>query len=121
MKLFVIIGAVLAGTAVLLGAFGAHGLKSRLSVEDLNIFETAVRYQMYHALAILIIGVIGYYLSHQSLLIPAYFFIVGVVFFSGSLYLLIFTQHRWLGAITPVGGVFLFLGWILFAINIYKS
>ena len=121
MRLVIILGALIAGSAVLFGAFGAHGLKTRISVEDLNIFETAVRYQMYHALGILIFGVMGYFLPHETLLIPAWFLIVGVIIFSGSIYLLIFTQERWLGAVTPIGGFFLVIGWILFTINIYKS
>ena len=121
MRLVIIFGALIAGSAVLFGAFGAHGLKTRISIEDLNIFETAVRYQMYHALGILIFGVMGYFLPHETLLIPAWFLIVGVIIFSGSLYLLIFTQERWLGAVTPIGGFFLVIGWILFTINIYKS
>ena len=121
MRLVIILGALIAGSAVLFGAFGAHGLKTRISIEDLNIFETAVRYQMYHALGILIFGVMGYFLPHETLLIPAWFLIVGVIIFSGSIYLLIFTQERWLGAVTPIGGFFLVIGWILFTINIYKS
>ena len=121
MRLVIILGALIVGSAVLFGAFGAHGLKTRISIEDLNIFETAVRYQMYHALGILIFGVMGYFLPHETLLIPAWFLIVGVIIFSGSIYLLIFTQERWLGAVTPIGGFFLVIGWILFTINIYKS
>ena len=121
MRLVIILGALIAGSAVLFGAFGAHGLKTRISIEDLNIFETAVRYQMYHALGILIFGVMGYFIPHETLIIPAWFLIVGVIIFSGSLYLMIFTQERWLGAITPIGGFFLVIGWIIFTINIYKS
>lgn len=121
MKIFLISGALLAGTAVLFGAFGAHGLKARLSAEDLSIFETAVRYQMYHALGILLIGVIGFHLSHDDLLLPTYFIIAGIMIFSGSLYLLVLTQTRWLGSITPIGGVSLVIGWIFLAINIYRS
>ena len=121
MRLIIILGALIAGSAVLFGAFGAHGLKTRISIEDLNIFETAVRYQMYHALGILIFGVMGYFIPHETLITPAWFLIAGVIIFSGSLYLMIFTQERWLGAITPIGGFFLVIGWILFTINIYKS
>ena len=121
MRLVIILGTLLAGSAVLFGAFGSHGLKTRISMEDLNIFETAVRYQMYHALGILILGVMGYLLPHETLVIPAWFLIAGVIIFSGSLYLMIFTQERWLGAITPIGGFCLVIGWILFTINIYKT
>ena len=121
MKLFLITGSILAATTVIFGAFGAHALKTRISLEDLNIFETAVRYQMYHALGIILVGIMGFHLPHESLSLPTYFIAGGIIIFSGSLYLLIFTQLRWLGAITPLGGAGLILGWILLAISIYKS
>ena len=92
MKTWLIVGASLAGLAVLLGAFGAHGLKSRVSPEDLLIFETGVRYHMYHALGLLIIGVIGFQVSQDVIQIPAYLFTAGIIIFSGSLYLLVFTH-----------------------------
>ena len=119
MKSLLIIGSVLAALSVLLGAFGAHGLKNRLSIEDLAIFETAVRYQMYHALGILLMGVSSFYLTGKLVSIPAYFLIGGVIIFSGSLFLLVFTNLRWFGAITPIGGLCLIIGWLLFAYNIY--
>ena len=119
MKSLLIIGSVFAALAVLLGAFGAHGLKNRLSIEDLAIFETAVRYQMYHALGILLMGLASIDLTEKLVSTPAYFLILGIIVFSGSLFLLVFTNLRWFGAITPIGGLCLIIGWLLFAYNIY--
>ncbi len=119
MKSLLIIGSVFAALSVLFGAFGAHGLKNKLSIEDLVIFETAVRYQMYHALGILLLGVTSFFLTEKLVSTPAYFLIFGVIVFSGSLFLLVFTNLRWFGAITPIGGLCLIIGWLLFAYNIY--
>ena len=119
MKSLLIVGSVFAALSVLLGAFGAHGLKNRLSIEDLAIFETAVRYQMYHALGILLMGLASIDLTEKLVSTPAYFLILGMIVFSGSLFLLVFTNLRWFGAITPIGGLCLIIGWLLFAYNIY--
>jgi len=119
MRILLIIGLIFAAFAVLLGAFGAHFLKSRLSVEDLAIFETAVRYQMYHALGIVLIGVLGFHVPHNLILLPSYFMISGIFIFSGTLFLLLYTNIRWFGAITPIGGTFLIIGWLYLAFNIY--
>ncbi len=119
MKSLLIIGSVFAALSVLFGAFGAHGLKNKLPIEDLVIFETAVRYQMYHALGILLLGVTSFFLTEKLVSTPAYFLIFGVIIFSGSLFLLVFTNLRWFGAITPIGGLCLIIGWLLFAYNIY--
>ena len=119
MRSLLIVGSVFAALSVLLGAFGAHGLKNRLSIEDLAIFETAVRYQMYHALGILFMGLASFDLTEKLVSFPAYFLILGIIVFSGSLFLLVFTNLRWFGAITPIGGLCLIIGWLLFAYNIY--
>ena len=121
MKLWLIIGAILAGLAVLIGAFGVHGLKAKVSHEDLEIFNTGVNYHMFHALAILLMGAISFHLPHDIISVPAYFMFTGVVIFSGSLYLLVITNLRWLGAITPIGGLCFIIGWFLFAYKVYKS
>ena len=119
MKSLLIIGSVFAALSVLFGAFGAHGLKNKLPKEDLVIFETAVRYQMYHALGILLLGLTSFFLTEKLVSTPAYFLIFGVIIFSGSLFLLVLTNLRWFGAITPIGGLCLIIGWLLFAYNIY--
>lgn len=103
-----IAGAVLAGLGVAFGAFGAHALKTRLGAYELGVFETAVRYQMYHALALLAIGSRALGFSARW---PTILFVLGVAIFSGSLYLLALTGARWLGAITPFGGAAFLAGW----------
>jgi len=112
-------GALLGALAVVLGAFGAHALRSHLEQRDLEIFETAVRYQMYHAFALI---AAAWLLSRE---VPyaghaAWAFIVGVAIFSGSLYLMVATGQRWLGAITPIGGVAMIIGWCLLALATSK-
>ena len=92
MRILLIIGSLFAALSVLLGAFGAHALKNRLSIEDLAIFEIAVRYQMYHALGLLFMGVASFYLTEKLVSIPAYFMILGIIIFSGSL--LPFSIHQ---------------------------
>ena len=108
-KVVMLAGAVLAGLAVVLGAFGAHGLKSYLSPYELGVFKTGVTYQMYHALALLALGVSGV----QSWLIFGSFF-MGVLFFSGSLYLLTLLHVPAFGMVTPIGGALFVLGWVVF-------
>lgn len=117
-KIFLFVAAILGGISVAAGAFGAHALKEKLSEQAISIFETAARYQMYHALALLLVALL---LSRtetaQSTLIAAgVSFIAGVVIFSGSLYSLSFTGIKWLGAITPLGGVGFLVGWGCLAI-----
>ena len=103
-------GAVFGGLAVAAGAFGAHILEDRLPANDLQIFETAVRYQMYHALALLLCAAL--HSPERSNSLAAQGLTWGTVVFSGSLYLLVLTDLRWFGAITPIGGVLLILGWL---------
>jgi uncharacterized membrane protein YgdD (TMEM256/DUF423 family) len=105
------IGALLAGFGVALGAFAAHGLRDRLEPELLAVFETGVRYQMYHALALLVLALAMARWPDRRQLPAAVLLIAGTVVFSGSLQLLAVTGTRWLGAMTPVGGVCLIAGW----------
>ena len=121
MKVWIILGSLLAALSVLVGAFGAHGLKSRVSPNDLEIFETGVRYQMYHALGLILIGFIGFHFRQDILTTPAYLLLTGTFIFSGSLYILVLTNIRWFGAVTPIGGLCFIAGWILLSLNIYKS
>jgi uncharacterized membrane protein YgdD (TMEM256/DUF423 family) len=111
-KTFLLVGAVFGGLGVALGAFGAHGLRSRLSPEMLAVFETGVRYQMYHALAILLVSALISRLDAGRLLPAAgWAFSGGILLFSGSLYLLALTGVTVLGAITPLGGLAFLVGW----------
>ena len=121
MRALLVVGSAFAAISVLFGAFGAHILKSRLSIEDLTIFETAVRYQMYDSLGIMILGGAFLYIPHNLIYLHSYFIIFGTIIFSGTLYLIVFTNLSWMGAITPVGGLCLILGWLIFAYNIYRS
>ncbi|MCH7564523.1 MAG: DUF423 domain-containing protein [Gemmatimonadetes bacterium] len=120
-RLFALAGAKLALLGVVLGAFGAHALRERLSPEDLAIFETGVRYQMYHALALFAVAWAASRWPGTAVNAAGWMFIVGVLIFSGSLYALVLTDTRWLGAITPVGGVALILGWALLAWGIFQG
>jgi uncharacterized membrane protein YgdD (TMEM256/DUF423 family) len=112
-------GALLGALAVILGAFGAHALQARLDAHDLATFETAVRYQMYHAFALM--GA-AWLLSRGApqAATAAWLFIAGTVIFSGSLYLLVATGQRWLGAITPLGGLAFIAGWLMLALAASK-
>ncbi len=126
-KIFLIIGTILAGLSVALGAFGAHGLKKIVSQETISIYQTGVQYQMYHALALLLLGVL-YERSQSSLLnFAGIFFIAGVVLFSGSLYLLVSLKAMnkisttGVGMLTPIGGLFFIIGWALLLISLLKK
>ncbi len=119
-RLFALAGATLALVGVALGAFGAHALRERLSPEDLAIFETGVRYHMYHALALFAVAWAASRWPGTAVNAAGWMFIVGVLVFSGSLYALVLTDTRWLGAITPLGGVALILGWGLLAWGIFQ-
>jgi uncharacterized membrane protein YgdD (TMEM256/DUF423 family) len=111
-RTFLLIGSVFGFLGVAFGAFGAHALKSRLSPEMLAVFETGVRYQMYHAFAILIVAAAIGSLGRLPLLGAAgWFFAAGVLLFSGSLYALALTGTGLLGAITPIGGLLFLIGW----------
>lgn len=111
-RLAATLGALFGGVAVALGAFGAHALRSRLEPRDLEIFETGVRYQMYHALALLAAA----WLLDKGIAQAggaAWGFTIGTLIFSGSLYVMVFTGQRWLGAVTPIGGVAFIVGWVV--------
>ena len=120
-KVYVIIGAVIAGLAVVLGAFAAHGLKGVLLPSELITFETGVRYQMYHGIALLCLPGLATKVSTAWANRVALCFITGCLFFSGSLYLLATTGVKWFGPITPLGGVFFIVGWILLIVALVKG
>lgn len=108
---WLVTGALGAGLAVLAGAFGAHALRSRLSAADLAVFETGARYQMYHSLALLAVGLLSARAPSALTQTAGWLFLTGIVVFSGSLYLLTLTGSRWLGAVTPLGGLAFLAGW----------
>ena len=109
------LGAALMGLDVALGAFAAHGLKGRLSAEMLQVFETGARYQAYHALALVAVGLIAARWPSRGVENAGWCFLAGVVLFSGSLYALALTGARRLGLVTPVGGLLFLAGWALLA------
>lgn len=122
-----ICGAIFAGLAVILGAFGAHALKEVLDATQQQTFETAVKYQMYHSFALLVTGIVYQHLPLKQIKLSAIFFIIGTVLFSGSLYLLVQLKMNGqvglggLGLITPIGGLFFILGWITLLFAFFKK
>ena len=116
-RIFLAIASALAGISVILGAFASHALKDRLSERALDIWETGTKYQMYHALALMAIALlIDRFPDSRLLMVAGYAFISGVVIFSGSLYALSLSGIKWLGAITPLGGVAFIIGWACLAV-----
>ncbi len=119
MKSYISLGACFAAVAVVLGAFGAHALKEKISVQQLQVFETGVKYQFYHALALIVVGLMMDKYASPSLNYATCFFTAGILLFSGSLYLLstidingLSSIKKILGPITPLGGLCFILGWI---------
>src|SRR4029079_6246071 len=115
-RTFLLVGAVLGFLAVALGAFGAHGLRSRLSPEMLAVFETGVRYHMYHALALVVTSLLMARMTGWIVASAGWSFVAGIVLFSGSLYALALSGVTALGAITPLGGLAFLAGWACFII-----
>jgi uncharacterized membrane protein YgdD (TMEM256/DUF423 family) len=120
-RLFFFLGSASAGIAVALGAFGAHALKARLSPEMLAVYETGVRYQMFHALALLAVAWACTRWPGRAVTTSGWLFVAGTVLFSGSLVALSFTGIRGLGAITPIGGLAWLVGWGCLAWAAYKG
>ncbi len=118
---WIVIGALFGLLAVAAGAFGAHALKSKLSSDSLAIFETAARYQMFHALALVLIGIMAKSIAVPMLEWSGLFFFSGIILFSGSLYLLVFTGVTAFGAVTPIGGLCFLIGWLLLAFGAYRG
>lgn len=116
----VLSGAVFMALGVLLGAFGAHALKSQLSPEMLQVYKTGVEYQFYHALGLLLIGLIGFRMDSKWLRWSGILLIAGILLFSGSLYALSISGIKMLGAITPIGGLSFVAGWVCLAVGIVK-
>ena|SRR5438552_12938426 len=123
MKKYLIVSAAISGAiAVGLGAFAAHGLKSFLSDENLRIFHTAVEYQFYHTMALMLTGILTERFKNWLVGFAGINFIAGIILFSGSLYLLSTNDSStWLGYFTPFGGLFFIVGWISLAIGVLKS
>jgi uncharacterized membrane protein YgdD (TMEM256/DUF423 family) len=121
-KLFLILGGINAALVVMLGAFGAHGLKARLTAEMLAVYQTGVHYHLFHALGLLAVGLVATQIADSIWLKwSGWLMLVGIILFSGSLYVLSVSGLRWLGMVTPFGGVAFITAWIVFVIAVTKS
>ncbi|MCJ8007864.1 DUF423 domain-containing protein [Lederbergia wuyishanensis] len=121
MKIFIIIGAINAFLAVGLGAFGAHGLEGKLEPKYLEVWKTGVTYQMFHALGLIAVGIIGRNIPVSSLLSwSGWTMLIGIILFSGSLYILSTSGIKVLGAITPFGGIAFLISWVLLIVFAVK-
>ena len=112
LKFGLIAGSLLSMLSVVLGAFGAHYLKNTLNDYSLSVFQTGVLYQFFHSIGILVLVLLSKSINNLNLDLSIWFFTLGTILFSGSLYLLAITGLKWLGAITPIGGMFFILGWM---------
>lgn len=125
-KKAIVAGTLFAAIAVMLGAFGAHGLKNLVTPERLLVYETGVRYHFYHSLALIITGILYSHYPHKMLSLATTFFITGILLFSGSLYAIVYTGILGtsigpMGILTPIGGVFFILGWVWVALGVMKQ
>jgi uncharacterized membrane protein YgdD (TMEM256/DUF423 family) len=121
-KLLLILTALSGFFSVALGAFGAHGLKTHVSEAMLSVYQTGVQYQMFHTLALLaVVSIILKGVDSLWLKIASYSWLLGILLFSGSLYLLALTGIKWLGAITPLGGLLFLVGWLSLALATWKE
>ncbi|KPK48460.1 MAG: hypothetical protein AMS22_15265 [Thiotrichales bacterium SG8_50] len=121
-KLFVLTGALICALAVAFGAFGAHALKARLAPDAMAVYQTAVQYHFYHALGLVLVGLaVAHWPDSGWIRASGWTMLTGIVLFSGSLYLLALTGQRWLGAVTPVGGLAFIASWVLLAVGAFKG
>ena len=119
-KLHIIIGAFFCLTTVVLGAFGSHALKDILDNYSQSIYDKAVFYQLFHGLGILIVSLLNGFINDLNLSVVIYCFSIGIFLFSGSLYILAISKAKCLGMITPIGGLFFILGWIILILKLLK-
>lgn len=122
MKTFLVIGALAMALGVILGAFGAHGLKNKLTPDLLAVYHTGVEYHLYHALGLILVGVlINQFPQVSGLQLGGWLLLAGILIFSGSLYVLAISGVRWLGAITPIGGLAFIAGWVWIAWSLARG
>lgn len=121
-KLFLIFGGINAALVVVLGAFGAHGLKTKISSEMLAVYQTGVHYHLFHALGLMVVGLLATQIEGSAYLKwSGWLMLAGILLFSGSLYILSVNGIRWLGAVTPFGGLSFVVAWMLFVVALFKS
>ena len=121
-RTFLILGAANAALAVLLGAFGAHSLKTHFAADMMAVYQTGLQYHLFHALGLLAVGLAALHLPDSAWLRwSGWLMLAGIVIFSGSLYILSTTGWKWLGAVTPLGGLSFIVAWVLFTVAVVKS
>jgi len=121
-KLFLTLGGINAALVVILGAFEAHALKARLSVDMLAVYQTGVHYHLFHALGLVVVGLVAMQISDSAYLRwSGWLMLIGIVVFSGSLYMLSVTGLHWLGVVTPFGGMAFIVAWVLFVVAVVKA
>ena len=119
MQTFIVLGGILMAVAVAMGAFGAHALKNKLQPNDLTVFKTGVQYHLAHALGLIVVGILaGQYPDAGLIPVAGWLLLAGLILFSGSLYVLSVKKIRWLGPITPLGGLSFIIGWVLLAVSV---
>jgi len=124
MRLWIKLGGILGGLSVMFGAFGAHSLKERLTEKSLATFQTGVQYQFMHSIALILVGLLSLHFADEhkkKIERPGWFFLAGIILFSGSLYSLALGGLRWLGPVTPLGGLCFMIGWVLLAFSLSKK
>ena len=124
MRIWIQLGGLFGGLSVLMGAFGAHSLKNHLTQQKLDVFQTAVQYQFFHSLALVLVGILALQAAEQDrkkINRAGKFFTAGILLFCGSLYILAFDGPRFFGPITPIGGLSLIIGWFLLAFSLSKK
>jgi uncharacterized membrane protein YgdD (TMEM256/DUF423 family) len=120
-RTFLMMGGAFGFLGVCIGAFAAHMLKQKLPPDLFDVFEVGVRYHMYHALAILVVGIVAIQFPESGVGLAGWLFAAGILIFSGSLYVLAITGTRWLGAITPIGGVAFLAGWAVLVWRVWRQ
>lgn len=120
-RLLMVIAALLGATAVALGAYASHGLSQWATIQQVEYFKLAVHYQLLHAITLLIVSVCAFFINNRYFIFSQISFVLGISFFSGSLYLYVFTGIKLLGMITPIGGLLLIIAWLMFAVSIIRN
>lgn len=116
-----VIAALLGASGVAFGAYASHGLANWANVQQVEFFQLAVNYQLLHAITLLAVSIVGFFITNRYLFISQIAFVLGISFFSGSLYLYVFTGTKLLGMITPIGGLLLIIAWLMFAVSIIRN
>ncbi len=115
-RTFILLGGLFGAAAVALGAFGAHGLRNSVDAQGLETWQTAAHYHLIHAVMLVLVGVLTAHNSSKALRVAGWLFVAGMLIFGGTLYVLVLTGMKWLGAITPLGGICLIAGWLCLAV-----